>query len=487
MPVYITCECDSKLKVPERLRGKKVRCPECDETITVPDEESASPSEAESDRAGASTGDPSQRPGNDRTDTGDDESRVEELHLGDLEEGVSVSTIQQQAEEARSGDEETDDERRDPSKLTSCPNCGKTLSRGDIVCLSCGTDLRTGKPVELRKQSKLYYYAKYAGKRVLTIAILGLIAYVGYRFVNKKLLSKSPAEKATQQIDAIFSSTPDKLPPPRTYLGAIDLAGKDGYDRIVKSIAGDSLTDGARVRGLQLLTLYVALKDLYRNQNTLATLVSTTHARRFDVADELVNLHVYRTTGVLPFSFQHLVPDLKRIREDFSQPTPEQISGSGNIRDEVRNLMEKSSLLSRLAGCMLFEKRVGHTKYIRRTIKQLNLVPEPEAKHGDWYLKAWYRITGIRFDDVAALRNWYEQNHDKKRVAWLMQALNRAKAGDPGDEENEMDPSRTGQLAYIHHQLRIATRQNIGSWSTAEEFNPSWIEKWNRWWREQQK
>jgi hypothetical protein len=36
MPILVTCECGKKLKAPDNAAGKKVRCKQCGETVTVP-------------------------------------------------------------------------------------------------------------------------------------------------------------------------------------------------------------------------------------------------------------------------------------------------------------------------------------------------------------------------------------------------------------------------------------------------------------------
>ena len=37
MPISITCQCGKKLKAPDKLAGKSVKCPACQHLLTVPE------------------------------------------------------------------------------------------------------------------------------------------------------------------------------------------------------------------------------------------------------------------------------------------------------------------------------------------------------------------------------------------------------------------------------------------------------------------
>ena len=39
MPISISCECGKRMAVREDLTGKRVRCPECNAVVTVPEPE----------------------------------------------------------------------------------------------------------------------------------------------------------------------------------------------------------------------------------------------------------------------------------------------------------------------------------------------------------------------------------------------------------------------------------------------------------------
>lgn len=80
MPIPVTCEaCGKSLKVPDKLAGKKAKCPKCREIIRIPGERKSGPMPVETSN--------------------------------------------------------------------DCPSCGRSLGDGDVFCVGCGYDLRTGKKI----------------------------------------------------------------------------------------------------------------------------------------------------------------------------------------------------------------------------------------------------------------------------------------------------------------------------------------------------
>jgi hypothetical protein len=87
MPIHVECDCGKSLNVPDKLAGKKGKCPACGAVLNIP--------------AG---------------DT-DDEPKVEL--------------------------------KAPPSKATGtvgrkCPNCSKNWPADAVICVACGTNLITG-------------------------------------------------------------------------------------------------------------------------------------------------------------------------------------------------------------------------------------------------------------------------------------------------------------------------------------------------------
>ncbi len=471
MPVAISCECGKKLKAKDSLRGKKVKCPECNQPLTVPANE-----------------------GSENSNTKEDE-----LKIGEVGEHSSRSAPEKEAgpnkrtDADRQSDREPSDEtdgteqQTDPASLEHCPNCGDKLTGGDIVCLNCGTDLRTGEAVQQDDEHK-YYRLKYWGKRVAYLVVLLVIGYYGYILVMNMVTGKTPTEKAQARIEKLFSETGSSSSNPQlhSYIDQLPVAGEKGFDIIARSLGNEDISDQARARGLQLMTLYAAI-GTYKDKYNLSTLKTAQNGKRFAVAQELANLHHYRALRVLPQSFQKFVPSIKNIHDPFSQPPPNQIRDRSSIRNEVETLLGKKKLLARIAGFLLFEQTVGHTNFMRKRINSADLLPasEPGEKQEKLKKRAWYRVTGIWFDQPKSLRTWYQKNRKKTRTAWLIQALKRAEK--KASESGSAEPSRQQKLAYIHHQLRLQSEKNIGDWSSVDDFQETWIDQWKSWWEDKQK
>ena len=91
MPIPVKCSnCGKTLNVPDSMAGKKGKCPKCKKVILVP----TADAEAASDAGGG--------------------------------EGAG-------AKEAGG---------------SACPNCGKKLEEGDVFCIGCGTNIKTGKRID---------------------------------------------------------------------------------------------------------------------------------------------------------------------------------------------------------------------------------------------------------------------------------------------------------------------------------------------------
>ena len=99
MPIAATCACGKKLQVKDELAGKKVRCPDCKQPLTIP---AAKPAPAKPPAAAS----PSSFGGG----------------MDDLfeEEGFTQ----------RQG--------------ATCPNCTREMKPGAILCIECGFNTQTG-------------------------------------------------------------------------------------------------------------------------------------------------------------------------------------------------------------------------------------------------------------------------------------------------------------------------------------------------------
>jgi phage FluMu protein Com len=101
--------CNKKFKANDKLAGKRVKCPQCGGTITIP-----VPQPAESPASMASLLD---------------------------EEGIHPAPAPKP--------NPTQQPKTAPAAVGKCPSCSGRITAGAVLCVNCGLDLRTGKPVEI--------------------------------------------------------------------------------------------------------------------------------------------------------------------------------------------------------------------------------------------------------------------------------------------------------------------------------------------------
>jgi len=91
MPISVACQCGQKFQAKESLAGKRVKCPDCSEPISIPAE-----------------------------------STFEEIgsDMAELLDEIGI-------EATRTG--------------VRCPNCRSDLEADAILCIACGYNLETGK------------------------------------------------------------------------------------------------------------------------------------------------------------------------------------------------------------------------------------------------------------------------------------------------------------------------------------------------------
>ncbi|HUG90852.1 MAG TPA: hypothetical protein VML55_08470 [Planctomycetaceae bacterium] len=112
MPVKVRCgDCEEVLTLPDRARGKTVRCPHCEAPVKVPPAKSrSSPGRARKAAAAA--------------DDSEDEDFLADLDLDRLED----------------------------RRARVCPRCGADVPEDEFECPRCFVDIRTGKITEKRRR-----------------------------------------------------------------------------------------------------------------------------------------------------------------------------------------------------------------------------------------------------------------------------------------------------------------------------------------------
>ena len=104
MPVKVRCKgCQKVLTIPDKARGKKIRCPQCEMTIRVPTvRQKKAASEKSSDEGGV---------------------------VAEIETSKAENT-----------------------RMKTCPRCGAAAGEEDTDCPKCGRDLKTGKLSAAKKK-----------------------------------------------------------------------------------------------------------------------------------------------------------------------------------------------------------------------------------------------------------------------------------------------------------------------------------------------
>lgn len=109
MPIKVSCSCGQSFKAKDELGGKKVRCPKCQNPLTIPAAAIATPQLDDFALAPA-----------------EDVPKYNPLEDLLAEEGVK---------EATSG--------------PTCPSCGEGISPTAILCVQCGFNLTTGEKISM--------------------------------------------------------------------------------------------------------------------------------------------------------------------------------------------------------------------------------------------------------------------------------------------------------------------------------------------------
>lgn len=154
MPIVIACACGKRLKVPDLLAGKRVKCPACGQLIAVKD--APSPAAADKVKVSCACGVVLNAP---KRMLGMEVKcpkcsmfvRIEEEGEGALAppaaggaappEGASGASLSALADEGEAEDEQG-------YQKPKCVACKAEMNFGDVICLKCGANQATGEKVE---------------------------------------------------------------------------------------------------------------------------------------------------------------------------------------------------------------------------------------------------------------------------------------------------------------------------------------------------
>ncbi len=459
----MTCGCGKTLEVKDSLRGKKIRCPSCESVMKVPDE----------------------TPGDAGMDTGNEEESTSEgtgLELGEVTEGPSQADLEpgkddesgsasstqppprQETEEPESADQQQTDQ--------TCPNCGTELLKGDIYCLECGTDVRTGEKVADDDADADYLRKKWTKRSVVAVVVLA-VGIWGYLQLQSWMNQKAPGEAAKEKLTKAFAGS--GTPSMKDIGGYVRTAEKSAVKPLKDVIMKEDTSPERMKRAME--GLMIAGHRGHVTANNLREL----HARlnrvdHFAVLDALSSLHVVLGIRVFPLHMQ------KTIREiDLEQPAPADTpSPSSKVKQVISELVEDSGRREhlRLAGLVALYQMFGNTSDVQKKVEFYDFHTPNSEEHLSYYRRFWYRITGRWFSSGREIRSWYQKNSNNSRTRWLVTAFNRVP--ESGEDGGGNPPDRQTHYAYLHHQLRMLTGENIGTYASPGEFKKNWISEWEK-------
>ncbi len=154
--VKMRCACGAGLGVPTSAAGRKVKCPKCGQTLTVP-------------RAATPATGPSDQPAGDL----DFDSLLTGLATGEAVTVARPPPVVMASQRPSGGEDlyglaplERTAQETPPAvqgKPQTCPSCRKTFPAGAKICIECGINLKTGRALITTQDENLdrnYFYAE---------------------------------------------------------------------------------------------------------------------------------------------------------------------------------------------------------------------------------------------------------------------------------------------------------------------------------------
>lgn len=162
MPITTSCSCGRKLNLKDELAGKTVKCPQCGAALKVPDGKSTATAVAtpppRSAPADSKIIEKPSAPAKKKDDAGpkivmSNFKSLEDFDdAGNLKKKKKTFTKEEEAasevgtsggEMAKIAAEALTAEKNKPKHR--CPGCGKGVKPDDVICIKCGTNIKTGR------------------------------------------------------------------------------------------------------------------------------------------------------------------------------------------------------------------------------------------------------------------------------------------------------------------------------------------------------
>ncbi|MDQ7779037.1 MAG: zinc ribbon domain-containing protein [Planctomycetota bacterium] len=466
MPIAIRCKCGKDLKVKDELAGKAVKCPGCGTVLKVvaPQARPAVPVAA----AG--------KPGT-KVVPGKAGPQKPGTKVGARPGGLPAKGAKPADDLGLIGLPEDMMPKSETAKSQTCKKCGAPYYSGDLFCMKCGLDFKTGKPVEQRKEKRSYWWVK---PMVILLILGGIGAGVYFKFFAiKEEEKKDDGTKEEVVVDpfeglrkAVTAENPENGP-----IG--EALAKHGLDalpilqEIMKEAQNEKLyLQKGLVRAMAILTgvslynndvcdLTVKLlekKDFPQDVFALAVdaLLSMGTGKRADSINAILAQPVGPTSLENVFS-EH---DAKKATEP--------------LRRGIEALLNNRNFLD-----VPLIVRVSQTLFDAGESDAVPLVLDmalsPEKELQDAGIEALFQMLGLR-KGPEDWRHWWNYNKGKPRYAWWIEALQ-----EPSDEV------RTACIERLKKYLgekAPAEIEYIFDSTASQEQKDAVAKKWAQWWEE---
>ncbi len=422
MSIAFSCSCGKKIKAKDEWAGKTVKCPGCGKPAKIPSAggEPASRAAKPASKA-AAVPSPSTKTA---------KKPAPRKPASDPQAGLAGDIDLLPEEPARKGpidgvpsDDMFTEEQSQSLTATAkqCPFCKKKIFEGDPICISCGTDLKTGKKIErVRERAPLGPLIK---KIVMVLVLVGGPGYGWYWYKHKdqgpkgdgpsvvisptdaakaiirngklddfKAFAKSLSGLTMDQIDPLLdleSRASDSSPEGRskTYVAAACLAWNGIYDERLVTFLSHAFIDPA----LSDETQQACLDALYA--------AATPADKRY---------------LPMPARFAGLEKDLASL--------PKATDPSVDARGIVMGKADAPTLELQMKGVHL-AMLLGSTDRMSRMIDMPNKWPDRKAE----ILKGIQEITAQTFADETALNEWWvAEGQRSTHKQWVAKRLDPA-------------------------------------------------------------
>lgn len=423
MPIVLACPCGKKLSVKDALAGKAIKCPGCQKVLKVPAGKPAAATAAAGARpktaggarpAGAAKTAPKKvapKPAGDDLDLlGPDPAASPSA--GSDPYALMGDDSSPQAEIAKSG--------------KKCPTCGEAYREGDPYCISCGTDLKTGKIMAPPKPPS--FLAMYGKMIAIAVVVIGVAAGVYFKWIRKKpgegdqgpvkpahlVFQDLLRESKPDQLDAFYPSMIDclKAPPPKD-------ADDKTYIRKPIDVMNDEMSTTSRDDTKMIISrlTYILSYHGHTTPNSVRLL-----ERVMGCQDK--EMRLCGVLGLFALCYPKVkLPPLPFAKDSGSKlagvptgPAPDSASAINTITAKKDDEAYSSLILFLLA--LAGDKSSFQFHFSQAAQGRTPSVTLIET------------ILGLKFDDPAQIETWWKENQNKSVVDWMIEGLEKTTSED---------------------------------------------------------